>query len=57
MSQLSFRGRPSTKSHSYTVRLSLRDIAVGEKAKLYGFQRPDSNIINVFRYREDRGHR
>jgi len=32
----------------------VRDITVGDKAKLYGFQRPDSNFINVFRI-EDRG--
>jgi len=33
-----------------------RDIAVGDKAKLYSFQRPDTTIIYVFRI-EDRGHR
>lgn len=37
MSQLSFRGRPSTKSHSYTVCLSFRDIAVGTRRSSTAF--------------------
>lgn len=32
------------------------DIAVGDEAKLYGFQRPGSKMIDVFRV-EDRGRR